>query len=472
MTSVETGSQDPKPQVSERIAASRDAMSAIAGYDQDAVDELVRAVAWGVLREDCCTDLTACCARETGIGTQQGTREKLQRLIRNALAETLGEPSVGRIENDRPGVVEVIKPVGVIGALIPSTNPASTAAFLSMMALKGRNSIVLSPPPMAVETAERTVSYVRAELARVDAPQDLVQLLDRPITREKAYELLEMADFAHVTGSIRNVRAGETSGTPNYCVGAGNATALVDETADVETAAAALATGAAFDNGAICTSESNLVVDERVRDGVFEGLREQGGYVCSYDESAAVVTALFEDGHRTKELVAQSATDIADTAGIDADKSTEFLVLRGGTHVDRPAFAREKLAPVLTVYVGRGFTDLVARANRILEVEGAGHSCVLHTERDDRIERVAREVDVCRAVVNQPGGLGLPGYGNGLDTTVSLGAGVWGGNQLDENLTYRHFLTTTRVARPVDEELPDDAELFHEYRQSHRSSES
>jgi sulfoacetaldehyde dehydrogenase len=137
-------------------------------------------------------------------------------------------------------------------------------------------------------------------------------------------------------------------------------------------------------------------------------------------------------------------------------------VLRGGETV-RPGPASEKLAPVVTVYVDEGFDGLLTRADRVLDVDGAGHSCVLHTDREDRVERFARAVDVCRAVVNQPGALGLPGYGNGLDATLCLGAGVWGGNQLDENLTYRHFLTTTRVARPGGAELPDDAALFDGY---------
>lgn len=432
--------------VDEHLAAGRDAMAAVADYDQAAVDDLARAVAWGVLQEDRCIDLVAMYDQETGMGTQAGTRAKLDGLLRQGLTEILGEPSVGRVDTDRPGVIEVAKPVGVIGALIPSTNPASTAAFLAMMAVKGRNAIVLSPPPTAVKTAERTVEYIRDELARVDAPRDLVQMVDRPVTREKAHTLLEKADFAHVTGSARNVEAGETAGTPNYCVGAGNATAVVDETADIDETAGAIATGASFDNGAVCTSESNIVVDERVAADLRDGLREKGGYVCSPEESAAVADLLFEDGHRTRQYLAASAGDIAAAVGLPAEDPS-VIVLRGDGLEER--FAGEKLAPVVTVYTDRGFDRLLDTANRILAVDGAGHSCTLHTDREERIETFAEAVNVCRAVVNQPGGLGLPGGGNGLDATLSLGGGVWGGNQLDENLTYRHFITTTRVARPV-----------------------
>jgi sulfoacetaldehyde dehydrogenase len=447
--------------VGRQIDAARTAMAAVEGYDQEAVDDLARAVAWAVLEEENREAIADCHARETGLGTETGTHRKLEGLVRGGLADCLGEPSVGRIDTDRPGVVEVAKPVGVIGALVPSTNPASTAAFLAMMAVKGRNAIVVSPSPAAIETCERTVGFIREELAAIGAPPDLVQLLDRPVSRSRAHDLLERADFAHVTGSARNVEAGETSGTPNHCVGAGNATALVDETADVAAAAAAIARGVTFDNGAVCTSESNVVADRRVADALFDRLRAQGGYVCSPEESAAVVDALFEDGHRRRALLADSAPAIADAAGIDAG-TPRFLVLRGGETV-RPGPASEKLAPVVTVYVDEGFDGLLTRADRVLDVDGAGHSCVLHTDREDRVERFARAVDVCRAVVNQPGALGLPGYGNGLDATLCLGAGVWGGNQLDENLTYRHFLTTTRVARPGGAELPDDAALFEGY---------
>jgi len=444
--------------VSSQLAAARDAMSAVADYDQAAVDHLARAVAWGVLREDRCVDLVGTHDRETGMGTQAGTRAKLEGLVRQGLTEILGEPSVGRIDTDRPGVVEVAKPVGAIGALIPSTNPASTAAFLAMMAVKGRNAIVLSPSPTAAETTARTVEYIRDELARIDAPRDLVQMIDRPITRENAHALLEQADFAHVTGSARNVEAGETSGTPNYCVGAGNATAVVDATADVGAAAAAIAAGAGFDNGAVCTSESNVVVDERVAEDLLAGLREQDGYVCSPAESAAVADVLFEDGHRSRNHLAGSAGEIAATAGLSVDDPS-VLVLRGDSPDD--VVAGEKLAPVVTVYTDRGFDQLVETTNRILANDGAGHSCVLHTDREERVEQFATDVDVCRAVVNQAGALGLPGGDNSLDATLSLGAGVWGGNQLDENLTYRHFITTTRVARPVDRGA--DTDPFADY---------
>lgn len=448
--------------VEAQLDRGREAMAAVSDYDQGAVDDLARAVAWAVVEEERCDELTALCARETGIGSRAATRAKLQEFLTRALADVLGEPSVGRIPTDRDGVIEVAKPVGVIGALVPSTNPTSTAALLAMLAVKGRNAIVISPPPTAVETVDLTVSSVREELARVGAPRDLVQLVEPPVSRARAEALLDRADFAHVTGSERNVEAGETSGTPNYCVGAGNATAIVDETADIRAAARAVGTGAAFDHGGACTSESNVVVDRRVADAFLDALRTAGGYVCSPRESTRVADVLFEDGRRTRSLVAAPAPEVAAAADVSTDDPPEFLALRAETPPGEP-LAAEKLAPVVTVYVDRGFDRLLERVSQILDIEGAGHSCVVHTTLDDRIERVAREVDVCRAVANQVGGYGLGGHGNDLDTSVCLGAGVWGGNQLDENLGYRHFLTTTRVATATDDAPPDRKALFGDY---------
>lgn len=456
------------PEVERAVAAAREATDAVEDYDQAAVDSLVRAVGWAVLREDRCVRIVSRCARETGIGTQEATRRKLRRIVRTAIERMLGESSVGRIDTDRPGVVEVVKPVGVVGALVPSTNPAATTAFLAAAAVKGRNAVVFSPPPPAVATCELVVSLIRDELARAGAPRDLVQILDREPSREAATALLDRVDVAHVTGSAANVEAGETVGTPNYCVGAGNPVAVVDETADPAAAAGAVARGARFDHGAVCTSESCVVVDERAAADLLDGLRDRGGYVCSPAESRRVADALFEGDERTRSLLAAPAGALADAAGVAAAGDPAFLALRGAPSIDRPELAREKLAPAVTVYVRRGFDDLLAQADRLLDVDGAGHSCVLHTDREERVRRLAREVDVCRAVVNQPGALGLAGVGNGLDATLCLGAGVWGGNQLDENLTFRHFLTSTRVARPTDDDAADGADPFAPYRDATR----
>jgi len=458
---------EPTACIESHLDAGWEAMDAIEGYNQEAVDDLARAVAWAVVEEKRCAELTACCARETGLGTRAGTRAKLQEFIKRALADLLGEPSVGRIGTDREGVTEVAKPVGVIGALVPSTNPASTTAFLAMLAVKGRNAIVISPPPTAVEIVDLTVSYIREELGRIGAPRDLVRMVETPVSRAKAETLLELADFAHVTGSEQNVAAGETAGTPNYCVGAGNATAIVDNTADVRTAAAAIATGAGFDNGGACTSESNVVVDERIAELFLDALGQEGGYVCSPQESTRVADVLFDDGRRTRSLIAQPAAEVAAAAGLTVGDEPAFLALRADDDPSEP-LACEKLAPVVTVYMDRGFDQLLDRVGEILATEGAGHSCTIHTTVRSRIERVACEVDVCRAVANQPGGYGLGGHGNDLDTSLCLGAGVWGGNQLDENLSYRQFITTTRVARPTDRETPDQQELFGDYRRKTR----
>ncbi len=445
-------SADGAVPVEERVRRARAATAAVADYDQGAVDELARAVACAVAREERAQELARVSVADTGIGTVEDKYRKLHDHLQAALEETLSGRSVGRVDTDREGVIEVLKPVGVIGALTPTTNPASTAAFLATLAVKGRNAVVVSPPPLAAAVTERAVEYVRAELAETGAPPDLVQTLEEP-SLDRAERLVEAVDLAHVTGSGAAVEVAERSGTPNYCAGGGNATAVVDATADLSSAASALVEGATYDNGAVCTSESNAVVDERVLDSLLSALSADGGYVCSPRESRAVLDALFDgDGH-DRSLVARSAGRLAEAAGLDAPGEPDLLVLPPEGVADDDRHAREKLTPVLSVHAGEGFDDLLAVTRDVLSVDGAGHSCVLHTERPERAERLAREVDVCRAAVNQPGALALPGGpDNDLPPTFSLGTGVWGGSQLDRNLSYRQFVTATRVARPTDGE--------------------
>ncbi len=455
-------STDGPVAVADYVQRAREAMAAVADYDQDAVDELAQAVAWAVSREPRARELARASVADTGLGNVEDKYGKLHDHLRTALAETLSGRSVGRVDTDRAGVVEVAKPVGVVGALTPTTNPASTAAFLAMLAVKGRNAVVVSPPPLAAAVTERAIDHVRAELAHVGAPPDLVQVLDEP-SLDRAERLVASVDLAHVTGSGTAVEMAETSGTPNYCAGGGNATAIVDETADPSTVAATLAEGASYDNGAVCTSESNAVVDERVLDPLLADLSAAGGYVCSPPESRAVLDALFDgDGH-DQALVARSAGTLAEAAGVHPPGDPDVLVLPPEGVAGDDRHAREKLTPVLSVHAGDGFDDLLAATRDLLSVDGAGHSCVLHTGRPDRAERLAREVDVCRAAVNQSAALALPGGpDNDLPPTFSLGTGVWGGSQLDCNLSYRQFVTTTRVAHPTGDGSAPPA-VFDDY---------
>ena len=215
-------------------ASLQTAMAKIDDYDQARTDKLVQAAAWAVYPDERAREISEVAVETTGLGNVEDKISKKQRKTKGTLSDILGEPSVGVVDRDEEsGLVEIAKPVGVVGAVVPSTNPGATPANLAMMALKGRNAVVLSPSPGGVETCELVVDYIHEELDKVGAPTNLVQMVPRPIDKATTYELMDRVDLLQVTGSASNVERGEQSGTPNYCVGEGNAVSVVDSTADL-----------------------------------------------------------------------------------------------------------------------------------------------------------------------------------------------------------------------------------------------
>lgn len=448
--------------VSDAIAAADRAMGTIRDYDQAAADDLARAVTLAVHREDHADRIAHRTLKDTGMGNLADKRTKLRDRMRVILDDALDEPTVGRIPTDRPGVIEFAKPVGVVGALIPSTNPGPTIANVALLALKGRNAVVFSAAPVSMNTARLTVDYIREELRRIGVPADLVQLLPEPATRDRANELLDCADLVQVTGSARNVRAGQTSGTPNYCVGEGNLVAIVDETADLEAAAERIAIGVTFEYGTACVGESNLVVHQTVYPDLLDRLEAENGYLCSATERDRLARTLFPDSAESlrRDVVGRSAQEIAAEAGVQVPDTAEFLLVEGtGIGPDHP-LSGETLSPVLTTYITPDFTTALNTTEELLQYEGVGHSCTVHTRVDDRARRAGRELPVCRLGINQSGHGPSGTVENGLDATYSLGGGPWAGNQLDENLRAEQFITSTRVAMPIEPSEPDADRLF------------
>jgi len=448
--------------VAECVSASRRAASDIEDVDQQAVDNAVEAIAWALCRGERPRELAELTIDETGRGNLEDKVEKTEQILRATLEDLRGEPSVGVIDRDEEqGVVEIAKPVGVVGALVPSTNSIGTPAFLAMIAVKGRNALVLSPSPSATETCDRVVGYVRAALEACGFPRDLVQTLPRPITKERAFTLMDEVDVVQVTGSKANVRAGQESGTPNYCVGEGNTVALVDSSADLELAARTIEHAVTYDNGLVCLSVSNVLVSRDVREKLVDALEAVGGYVCTESETAALRETLFADGGIRTPVVGKSARQIASDADLSQDaREASFLLAPIDTVGENEMLSGEKLSPTASLYEFEDFEDALEVTDRILRYEGRGHSCVLYTEDERRAVEVGDRVDVCRLGVNHSSVALAGGFENGARATFALGGGTWAGNQLDENLTYEHFIDTTRVFHPVDDEPPADEDLF------------
>jgi sulfoacetaldehyde dehydrogenase len=462
----QTEEREPEATISDLIDRAENAMAAIEDFNQAAVDDLVRAVAWAVYEEDRAREISEVAVADTGFGNVEDKIAKKRRKTFGTLNDVLDEPSVGVIDrNEDAGLTKIAKPVGVVGAVVPSTNPGATPANIAMMAVKGRNAVILSPSPSGRSTCEHVVENIHDELEKLGAPTDLVQMVPPPVSKEKTYELMDRVDLLQVTGSASNVRRGEQSGTPNYCVGEGNAVSIVDETADLGAAADRIETSKTFDYATSCSSDNAAVIVESVYDDALAALEDAGGYVCDADQREKLEATMFPEGHGSLDtaVTGQPPEAIADAAGFEdpAAREADFFVVEGrGIGPDYP-LSGEKISVVLTAYSAADFEDALDITSQILDYEGTGHSCGLHTTSDTRTEQIGYEIDVCRLLINQPQCVGNGGsFANGLNFTLSMGAGTWGGNQLDENLDYTHFLNITTVSETIEEDPPSEDDLF------------
>lgn len=445
-------------------------MAEIADYDQSQVDQLARAAGWAVYEEERCRELSELAVESTGLGRVADKYQKKRRKIPGALDQLLGEPTVGVVEVDEEqNLTEIAKPVGVVGAVVPSTNPGATPTLLAMMAVNSRNAIVFSPSPRGNAVCQQVVEWVREELARIGAPRDLVQIVPPPVSKDRTYELMEQVDLLQVTGSSDNVRAGQESGTPNYCVGKGNPVSIVDETADVAAAAERIATSKSFDHSTSCSSEGNAAIVDEVYEETLAALTANGGYMCDDEERRKLRETLFPDGDGSlnPDALASPPSALAELADLESDaaREAEFLMTEGtGTGPEHP-LSGEKITPVLNVFRVSDVAAAFELTREILAYEGAGHSAGIHTTDPERARRAGEEIDVARLLVNQIHSFSNGGnYRNGLGSTLSEGGGTWGGNQLDENVDFRKFYQTTTVSRVIeDAEEPDPAELFAPY---------
>jgi sulfoacetaldehyde dehydrogenase len=461
--------------VAELVARARDAQRAIDGWSQSRVDELVTAAGWAIAEPARSRALAERAVRDTGLGNVADKIAKNRRKTMGLLRDLRGAKSVGVVAEDAErGLVEIARPVGVVAAITPSTNPAATPANNIINALKGRNAIIVAPSPKGAGTLALLLDYVHAELDRVDAPRNLVQMLPVPIEREDTHELMRRADLVVATGSQANVRAAYSSGTPALGVGAGNVVVIVDESADVADAAAKIARSKAFDHATSCSSENSVVVVDTVADALLAAFAREDGVLLDAEESARLQDEMFPDGRLAGGVIARAAPAIAAHAGLvrpELDTARFIVVGETGVGPEHP-FSGEKLSPVLALYRVPDFDAATALAARILGYQGAGHSVGLHTRRRERALALGLALPVCRVIVNQAHCFATGGsYDNALPFSLSMGCGTWGRNSISDNLNYRHFLNLTRVVHPLPPERvhePSDDELFGDYRRRHR----
>jgi len=457
---------DPKGFIAHLVARSRAAQQAIEHYNQEQVNDLIRAMVWAVAQPGVAEEVAQFTVDETQLGNYEGKFLKIQRKTRATLADIIDDKSVGIIEEYPERNIKIIaKPLGVVGALAPSTNPEATPVIKGIHAVKGRNSIIIAPHPRAKLTNKKICDLMREALKKMGAPEDLVIGIETP-TLETTNELMRQCDRVLATGGGAMVTAAYSSGTPALGVGVGNAVITVDATADLDDAAEKIRVSKTLDLAASCSSDNSVILVEAIYDEMLAKLQAQGGYVCSDGEKAKIRAALWDDElHINAAMVAQPVDKIAAMAGIEPPEGTQFLiVLEDGYGPEHP-FSGEKLSVIMALYRARDIDHAIELTRHIQAYQGQGHSCGIYSNDDDNIMKLAASTRTSRVMVNQPQAPSNSGnVWNGMRQTFSLGCGSWGGNGTNHNISWRDLINETWVSKPLAEHktVPEDAALFGE----------
>lgn len=455
--------------IHDMVIMARQAQSVANGYDQARVDELVCAAGWAILEPTRNRELAALAVLHTGVGNEADKVRKNHRKTLGLLRDLKGAKSVGVIgQHPETGMTEIARPVGVVCAVTPSTNPGATPANKIINAIKGRNAVIVAPSPKGWGTAQRLVDHIHAEFDRIGAPRDLVQVLPLPINKQATADLMALCDLVVATGSQANVHAAHTSGTPAFGVGAGNVAGIVDETADPIEAADRIVRSKTFDNATSCSSENSLVVVQQARQGLLSALESRGVYLLSAEQAGHLQRIMWPNGKLSADVIGKSAQVIAELAGFDelARQSPKVLLVDQAVLDVGAAFpySGEKLCPVLTLYTVDDFEGAAAMVERIYAWQGAGHSVGLHTKRHERALTLGERLPVSRVIVEQAHCIATGGsFDNGLPFSLSMGCGTWGGNNFSDNMNFRHYINITRVSLPIPERMPTEDDILGAY---------
>lgn len=447
--------------ISELIERARKAQKIAEGFDQERVDHLATAIVWNIVKPGTIEEISKFAVEETKMGNYESKYAKLMTKLKGALRDMKGKKSMGIIERDEEkGIVKIAKPVGVVGAVLPTTNPEATPVLKAIMAIKTRNAVVMSPHPKSKKTNTMIVNIMRKVLKKYGAPEDLIIGIENP-TLGITQELMRQCDLILATGGDSMVKAAYSSGTPAYGVGVGNAVVVIDETADIKDAANKIMRSKTFDFATSCSAENSLVIQEDIYDEVVKALEDEGGYLLNEEEKAKLQSKMWIDGVLNRDIVAQPIEKIAEVGGLELPEGRKFIMVEEtGIGPDYP-FSGEKLSMVVALYKYKDFQEAIDKVNEITEYQGKGHSCGIHSTDEDHIMELALKTYTSRIMIRQPQCLANSGaWTNGMPMTLSLGCGTWGGNISSENITWKHLLNTTWVSYPIPDTQPTDEELF------------
>ncbi len=452
--------------IKDLVDRARIAQAQIENYTQEQIDNVCRSVAWQTYCDENIKVCAESAVEETGMGNVPDKLMKHKNKVLGSLLESLKGKTVGLIEeNAKLGIRKYAKPVGVVGALSPVTNPTATPASNAIAILKGRNAMILAPHPHAKKSAKVVCDFMRAGLRAVGAPEDLIQFVAEP-SLELSQELMRQVDLVLATGGPGVVKAAYSSGKPAYGVGAGNAVAIVAEDADIKDAAQKLYFSKAFDNATSCSSENSAIVEDSIYTVFMNQLRAEGAYICSAKERDILEKTIWVPNKKgdlaiNGAIVAASAAKIASMAGISIPEGTRALVVEcDDVHADS-RWRGEKLSPVLVVWRYKGFDHALEIVKTLTDYAGTGHSSGIHTFNAGYIERLALAQKSSRIMVRQPMAPANGGnFFNGMPSTVSLGCGTWAGNSTTENIHWKHFINVTWVSEPFEPARPKDGEVW------------
>jgi len=447
--------------INQLLSNARAAQKEYEHYQQEQVDHVVRAIAKTVF--DNAELLADMAVKETRMGVYEDKVKKNQGKARIIWSELKGKKSVGILRRDEAsGITEVAKPMGVVGAITPTTNPIVTPMCNAMFALKGRNAIIICPHPRSKGCSTKTVELINENLRTLGAPEHLIQVIPEP-TVELSSLVMKSCDVCISTGGMGMVRAAYASGKPAFGVGAGNVQCLIGEDADPSQAVPMIIAGREFDNGIICSGEQTAIIPQDHYDEIIAEFVKNGVcYVDDPEEINRLRDAMFPSGVMNKNLVGQSAAAVAAAAGIAVGKQTRVLLIKAPAYGDADDLSKEKMCPVITAYAYSSWEEAVEIANANLNVEGKGHSVCIHSHDREKIEYAANILPVSRFLLNQICSTSNGGsFFNSLSATTTLGCGSWGNNSISENLSYKHLFNVSRIAdiRPGST-MPGDDEIW------------
>jgi len=427
-------------------AQAKEAQLEFKHFNQEQVDKVIKAMAEAGFNES--ERLARLAHEETGFGKISDKILKNQFATRDVYESIKNLRTVGVIDVQRNGkIIKIAEPMGVVAALIPSTNPTSTAMFKALISLKCRNGIVASPHPKAINCTIEALKILSEAAEKAGAPKGLIQCMTIP-TLEGTEALMKDKNISIIlaTGSTPMVQAAYSSGKPAYGVGPGNVPAFIERTANIKKAVADIVYGTTFDNGVLCSSEQAMIVDRPIKEKVIEEAKKLGCYFLNPDEKKKLEERVAKGARLNPEIVGKTAKWIADYSGFSVPDNTTVLIAECFKVGKEEPLSIEKLSPILAFYTVDGWLEGCHRCIELLEFGGIGHTLAIHSNDKEIIMKFALEKPAFRIVVNTPSSLGAVGYTTGLIPSMTLGPGTWGGSIVSENVTASHLMNIKTLA--------------------------